>query len=236
MSLRPFFSFYGGKWRDAPRLYPAPTRTRIVEPFAGSAGYSLRYPDADVTLCDIDPEIAGLWRYLIQVTPAEVRRLPDFGDADTVDDLNICQEARTLIGFWLNRGSSSSRKRPSRWMREGLRPGSFWGERVRQTIASQVDAIKHWRIIEGCYEQCPNLDATWFVDPPYQGAGRHYRYGSDRINFARLGDWCRTRRGQCIACEAQGATWLPFRPLASTKTTRKGKRSPEAMWTAENVA
>jgi len=66
--------------------------------------------------------------------------------------------------------------------------------------------------------------------------GRHYRYGSDRIDFAHLGEWCRARQGQVIACEAQGATWLPFQPLASTKTTRKGRRSAEAVWTTENAA
>ena len=33
--LRPFFGFYGGKWRDSPRHYPPPAHTRIIEPFAG---------------------------------------------------------------------------------------------------------------------------------------------------------------------------------------------------------
>jgi site-specific DNA-adenine methylase len=35
-NLRPFFTFYGGKWRAAP-FYDAPTHGHIVEPFAGSA-------------------------------------------------------------------------------------------------------------------------------------------------------------------------------------------------------
>jgi hypothetical protein len=49
--LRPFFGYYGGKWRDAVKHYPPPEHTRIVEPFAASAGYSLRYPDRKVILC-----------------------------------------------------------------------------------------------------------------------------------------------------------------------------------------
>jgi hypothetical protein len=36
VSLRPFWRYYGGKWRAAPR-YPRPTHDTIIEPFAGAA-------------------------------------------------------------------------------------------------------------------------------------------------------------------------------------------------------
>ena len=39
--LKPFWRYYGGKYRAAP-AYPPPRLGTIVEPFAGSAGYSLR--------------------------------------------------------------------------------------------------------------------------------------------------------------------------------------------------
>ena len=32
-TIRPFFGFYGGKWRDAPKYYPVPEHDTIVEPF-----------------------------------------------------------------------------------------------------------------------------------------------------------------------------------------------------------
>jgi hypothetical protein len=38
--LRPFFSYYGAKW-GLGRHYSAPAHWTVVEPFAGSAGYSL---------------------------------------------------------------------------------------------------------------------------------------------------------------------------------------------------
>jgi hypothetical protein len=38
--LRPLFGLYGAKWRLAGRL-PSPEHDDVVEPFAGSAGYSL---------------------------------------------------------------------------------------------------------------------------------------------------------------------------------------------------
>ena len=54
--LRPFFGYYGGKWRDALKHYPEPDHETIVEPFAGSAGFSLRYAHRKIILCEIDPE------------------------------------------------------------------------------------------------------------------------------------------------------------------------------------
>ena len=144
--LRPFFGYYGGKWRDAIKHYPKPQYDTIVEPFAGSAGFSLRYADRVVILCEIDPVLAEVWRYLIRVRAKEILSIPDIALDESVDDLDIPQEAKWLVGFWLNRGTSSPRKSPSKWMRDGIRPGSFWGPRVRQTIASQVDSIRHWKL------------------------------------------------------------------------------------------
>jgi DNA (cytosine-5)-methyltransferase 1 len=229
--LRPFFTFYGGKWRDAVKHYPAPAHATIVEPFAGSAGYALRYYDRNVVLYDIDPVIVGVWDYLIHVSHAEIRAIPDVPMDGHVDDLKIPQEARWLVGFWLNAGTSMPRKTPSRWMRDGTRPGTFWGDRARNTIASQVDAIRHWQVRRSSYTEIAPLPlATWFVDPPYQVAGKHYRFGSKGIDFAHLGRWCQDLPGQVVVCENEGANWLPFTPLTDTKTTRKGTRSFEAIW------
>ena len=75
-ALRPFFGFYGGKWRDAPKHYPAPLHDSIVEPFAGSAGYSVRYPTRNVILGERDPVIYGVWDYLIHVPAREIIPAP----------------------------------------------------------------------------------------------------------------------------------------------------------------
>jgi hypothetical protein len=228
--MRPFFSYYGGKWRAAPK-YPAPAHDTIVEPFAGSAGYAVRHHGRKVRLYDIDPIICGVWDYLIRVGAEEVRSLPLA--FDTVDDLAVCQEAKWLIGFWINKGVASPRKRPAAWIRQGIRPNSTWGEAVRGRIASQVDLIRHWTIAECSYEQIPNLTATWFVDPPYQGkCGRHYRF--HRVDFAALGRWCRGREGQAIVCEQAGADWLPFRSLGAVKGTLGPTH--EMIWTNEAAA
>lgn len=229
--LRPFFGYYGGKWRDTLKHYPRPAHRTIVEPFAGSAGYSLRYAGHVVILCEIDPVLSEVWRYLIRVKPSEIRAIPDVQPDGSVDDLRICQEAKWLVGFWLNRGAASPRRSPSKWMRDRIRPGSFWGERVRERIATQVGSIRHWQIVNCSYEDCPSpKEATWFIDPPYECAGRHYRFGSEQIDYDALAIWCRERPGQVIVCENDGATWLPFRDLADVKTTRANRRSKEVVW------
>ena len=72
-------------------------------------------------------------------------------------------------------------------------------------------------MFEGSYHEAPDVRATWFVDPPYVGAGTHYRCSSKAIDFDHLGAWCVDRRGQVLVCENEGATWLPFAPFREIK-------------------
>ncbi len=236
--LRPFFSYFGSKWSLATK-YPCPCpRTggsRIIEPFAGSAAYSLLHYTKKVQLYDKDPIIIGVWQYLINATPDEIRKLPLIRHDQTVDDLKVSQEARWLIGFWLNKAKSSPAKRPGAWMRKGFQGYQFWGEKIRERIAQQVPYIKHWKAEVSDYDSIPNVKATWFVDPPYQDKGKFYRMGSSEIDFPKLGQWCRQLNGQVIVCENEGADWLPFRPFRTVKATTKrgGKavQSVEVIWT-----
>lgn len=239
IALRPFFTYFGGKWRAAPH-YPKPAHGSIVEPFAGAAGYSLRHPDLAVTLNDLDPVVAGTWDFLIRAPEAEILALPlHDGTWQTVDDLNIPQEARWLIGWWLNKATTQPGKRLSKWGRDGASPGDFWGETIRTRIASQQRHIRHWKITNHTYADVPNGAHTWFIDPPYAEAGKRYRHGSNSINFPHLGAWCRERTGQVIVAENDGATWLPFRPFRDAQSTAGHRRtgiSREVIWTNEEAA
>ncbi len=231
--LRPFFPFFGSKWRDANR-YPAP-RGAVAEPFAGSAGYSCYYNPRAVTLVDVDPILVGVWRYLIAVTPAEVRALPDVEPGASVDDLpGLCEEARWLIGFWLNRGSSTPKKRRTRFSSEEGDAQLVWGTRARERIASQVEKIRHWTVREGAYHTLDGDFATWFVDPPYVAMGRYYRMKLAPEEYPALATWCRARPGEVIVCEQRGATWLPFGPLGHLKSQRGV--SEEVVWTQRRAA
>lgn len=212
--MRPFFSFFGGKWALS-RHYPAPEHATIIEPFAGSAGYATRHAERRVILVERDPVIASIWRYLIAVTADDVFRLP-LDVSGGVDELKCCEEARCLIGFWVARGVTAPRKNATSWMQSGRWPSSFWGERVRARIARQVDGIRHWKLIEGDYSAAPDIEATWMLDPPYVEEGYHYRYHA--LDYSDLARWTRARSGLVIASEAVGATWLPFTPFREIKS------------------
>lgn len=233
--LRPFFNFYGGKWRAAPH-YPAPRYARVVEPFAGAAGYSTRHHDRDIVLVERDPIIAGLWRWLIGASRDEILALP-LKIPTTVRDLGLAPGPSALIGFWVTGAANGPRQSPCKWMRERVNPSSgYWGDPVRARIADQVSAIKHWTVIEGDYTDAPTEDATYFVDPPYANkAGSYYRMKF--TGHAALGEWCQTRPGQVIVCENDGATWLPFRhfrDIQSSSSAGHGKKiSKEAIWLSD---
>jgi len=233
--LRPFFHYFGAKWSAGAR-YPKPSFPHIVEPFAGSACYSLRYYDRKVTLIDLDPIVAGIWDYLINVKESEVLSLPMLGPYGSVDDLgDIPQEAKWLVGFWLVVAVGQPAKRVGGWMRKKLEGTSetwgdtFWSPRMRERIASQLKHIRHWDVACGSYESIGPMEATWYVDPPYQVKGKGYKYHD--IDYGHLGDWCLGLRGQVIVCEQRGATWLPFESLHECKST-KGK-SHEAIYYKE---
>lgn len=231
--LRPFFPYYGSKWSLA-GCYPRPRHGRVIEPFAGSACYSLHHHSRDVVLVERDPIIAELWRWLLRVTPEEVLALPDLEPGQSTDDLDVCPAARSLIGFWSNAGTATPMKSATTWAKAS--PGGstlYWHSRprrIRLRIARQLPAIRHWTVVEGeAMATTIYGAATWFIDPPYQGRpGRYYRYGSEGIDYAELGAWCQSLPGQVIACEQAGADWLPFEPVGVVNGQR-GK-SREVAW------
>ena len=234
--LRPFLSYYGSKFRAAPK-YPQPAHDTIVEPFAGAAGYALRYPERRVVLVERDPRLAGIWRFLIRARAEDVLALPLMDLDATVDDLPACDpDGRELIRAWLQGGARNGKNSFSSMAKRNLTDNpntpKFWGAACRARIASQVSAIKHWTIIEGDYIEAPDIVGTWFVDPPYDNAaGRVYRY--HKLDYPALGAWCRARRGQVLVCENKGASWLPFRPLYDMSNNWNGdttKQTVEMLW------
>lgn len=228
--MRPFFSYFGGKWRAAPR-YPRPEHDLVIEPFAGSAGYSVRFDARRVLLFDLDSYVVATWRYLIGASRAEIESLPDLAPDQTVADLRVCEEARWLIGWWLSSGSAQPKRSQGRWARQIISGDHSWGDggkagwrpAIRDRIASQVDMIREWKIEHASYRDAPDVDATWFVDPPYQVAGRYYRHSE--VDYADVASFVRSRRGLVIACEQHGADWLPFTAVGAIKATAGSNRS-----------
>jgi hypothetical protein len=230
MRMRPFFTYLGGKYKLAARLGP-PQRAHVIEPFAGSAGFSVFWNPRRVTLIERDPVIAAIWQYLIRVRASEILALP--AHISHVDDLSprVCQEARCLIGFWLNHGLAQPGRSRSNWAWEYR--DYFWSEKIRRRLARQVGQIRHWRVIEGDYTGVPDLQGHWHIDAPYIGeAGR--RYTHNEIDYQRLADWCLRRPGFAQVCEGAGATWLPFEEYAWISNRHRSGIHVETVFEAEN--
>lgn len=118
---------------------------------------------------------------------------------------------------------------------------AFWGPGCKARIAKHLKFIRHWKIYNCSYEECPvTAPSTWFIDPPYKNppgtqTGTVYTFGSSKIDYEHLSQWCRTRPGQVIVCEEAQADWLPFRPLWSGGGSHSNKRKrTEGIWTNDD--
>lgn len=212
------FSYYGSKSKIV-HLYPEPIHDTIIEPFAGSARYSLRYFDRVVKLYDKSDYVVEVWKYLIQASVTDILTLPDVPSKVHLDNYKGLSDAeRYLIGFHLCRGKAKPRK---------VGHGQNSWARDKQRIADSLWKIRHWKIEKRGYVLIPNQTATWFVDPPYKNTqerpGNSDRYPEGNIDYSFLAAWCRARRGQVIVCEGEGADYLPFELLATTNANTNSK-------------
>lgn len=278
------FSYYGSKSKII-HLYPPPMFGTVVEPFAGSARYALRYPDRKVVINDLDPTIYGIWKWLVEEATVErVMAWPELKVGERLDQCdNLTQEERDILGFAVVSGADSPRHQVTLFADKSQLPKSdpryrpngqiklmkdavlrhlscaeltkperdllgfvvnsgaaiphhqvtdraeFYQKRLKNRLNSSVSRIKHWKVRNVPYYDLPNIRATWYVDPPYCGpAGRYYKY--NQIDYERLAEWCRTRKGQVIVCEGAGAEWLPFRPLGTTARGTRRSLSAEKWW------
>ena len=101
-------------------------------------------------------------------------------------------------------------------------------DRYKNFIAENLYKVKHWEIRNGDYTDLDNIEATWFIDPPYQYGWKYYRYNNKGIDYVKLADWCKNRNGQVIVCENTKADWLDFKPLV--EMNGQLHKTMEAIW------
>lgn len=226
------FYFYGGKRRLA-RFYPAPDYRVVVEPFAGSAAYSVthvvpvkgkRAVDR-IILIEKDKRVYDTWVKLLAMDVDEVLNypIPDAG-------------ARTS-DFLLMTSACSNRIARTEEMTVTTRMPVVLRRMFKQIAAVLPHVKERIEIVHGDYTEAENIEATWFIDPPYhvdgraQSRGMGYAEGcnSYALDYEALADWCRSRRGQRIVCEQQGATWLPFNHLRRARNSI-GNEAAEVVW------
>lgn len=229
--MQPFFKYFGGKHKLA-RQYGRPRCEHVIEPFAGAAGYSVYWEPKKVTLIERNPVVYGVWDFLKHVSPKEVLRLP--ANISHVDELppRVCQEAKWLIGFWFDRQPKPAVSR-SNWARIPWKAANYWSETIKQRIAAQVDKIRHWEIIEGSYDDAPDVKAHWHIDPPYDNAAGDL-YTLHDIDRQALARWCKSRHGWRQVCENDGANWLAFKPFSILPTHQGRGYSAEVVHESSN--
>lgn len=215
------FSYYGSKGKIVD-YYPPPKHKRLIEPFAGSARYSLKWFDRDVTLYDKYPVIIDVWKYLQQASEKDILALPRLERGEKFKDhTQLSEIEKKFYGFITQAGSTGER----------YTVGTMQGVNVDadlKKIAKQLFKIRHWEIKQGSYDEIENEEATWFIDPPYQFGGHEYKCSNKNIDFYKLAEWCKERKGQAIVCENTKATWLPFKPMKEMQGTMF--KTTEAIW------
>lgn len=212
--------YYYGRKKQLARHYPPPRYPLIVEPFAGSAAYALHENNwrREVLLIEKDERVAAIWEWLIRdATPAQVERLPDLKVGDRSSEFLHIVHAATKMAFHY------------RTIKVTPVLARNW-EISKRVIASSLHKVRHWTVVCADYSAAPDVEATWFIDPPYKHAsGQGYRHGSAQLDYAALASWVTGRRGEVICCEGENGDYLPFEPLEPCRGVA-GKVSQERVY------
>ncbi len=212
--------YYYGRKKQIVRHYPPPRYDVIIEPFAGAAAYSLYYNTlaARVILIEKDEKVAAIWKWLIhEATAEDIAALPDLKPGERSTEFLHIIHAATKMAFAFKR------------IKVTPVLARNW-EISRRVFAKHLNETKHWEIICGDYTKAPNIEATWFIDPPYRGEpGMGYRHSSAHLDYMALAKWVQSRKGDIICCEGAGADYLPFRHLLDLKGVA-GKTSREMIF------
>lgn len=212
--------YYYGRKKQLAKHYPSPNYDVIIEPFSGSAAYSL-YQDnwkKDVILIEKDKSVTDIWDWLINEASVEqIKNLPDLSVGEKSSEFLHIIHAATKMAF--------------KYKTIKVTPvlARNW-EISKRVMAESLEKVRHWQIICGDYSLAPDIEATWFIDPPYKmDPGMGYRYSSAMLDYQELAVWAKNRKGEVIFCEGLHGDYLPFVPLKELKGVA-GKSSKEVIF------
>lgn len=244
--MKQFFKHFGSKARLAHRL-PPPRFNTLIEPFAGSAAYTVLHakPTDTVLLYDTNERVCMIWDFLIHATEKTILSLPvrEIHEGKDIRELGLSHEEFLFLQRWITLSGSHQYSMPPCLRGDGS-ASDKWGTKVRARIARQVNMIRHWKIEQSPYTTAPDIEAHWHIDPPYQSNKIGFsEYKCEPPDYESLAQWCLSRRGDVTVHEQYGAEWLPFETLNSHSCTsaqqKNGKEkiaAHEVYWTNEKRA
>jgi len=212
--------YYYGRKKQIAKHYPTPNFDCIIEPFAGSAAYSFHADNwnKQVILIEKDEKVFAIWEWLInEATPSAIRNMPDLKPGEKSSEFLHIIHAATKMAF--------------KYKTIKVTPvlARNW-EISKRVMSENLFKIKHWSVICGDYSTAPNIEATWFIDPPYKSEpGMGYAQSSALVDYSSLSTWCLERKGEIICCEGEYGDYLPFSTLLNLKGVA-GKSSKEKIF------
>jgi hypothetical protein len=103
------WSYYGSKSKIV-GYYPEPNKDLIIEPFAGSARYALKYWERNVMICDKYERLINIWKYLQVASVRDIENLPILKRGENLNNFQfICKEEKDLLGFMIQAGVNAPR-------------------------------------------------------------------------------------------------------------------------------
>ena len=138
------WSYYGNKNRIA-KHYPKPIYDTIIEPFSGSAWYSVLKYDV----------IYNIWNWLINdCDSSTILNNSDFYEGEDIKTKSLRKEHLDLIGFCINRASVAPCSIVQKWSCQS-KINYDWASTVSfqlKRIAKLLPEIRHWSITYGDYK------------------------------------------------------------------------------------
>jgi len=212
--------YYYGRKKQIAKHYPSPNYDVIVEPFAGAAAYAFHADNwkKQVILIEKDQRVADIWDWLInEASPQEIKNLPDLKPGEKSSEFLHIIHAATKQAF--------------KYKTIKVTPvlARNW-EISKRVMSENLDKVAHWEIVCGDYTLAPDIEATWFIDPPYKNEpGMGYHHSSAMMDYQALAAWAKIRKGEVIFCEGLFGDYLPFKPLLELKGVA-GKTSKEVVF------
>jgi hypothetical protein len=212
--------YYFGRKGDLAKTYPEPLYDLVIEPFAGSMAYTLFHRPKMALGIEANERVVDLWWRLRDMSMREIRAMPVPEIGERTDDL-----------YWVLASASNTslevRGRTVTWFMD-----MRLERQKRLTIKHHAYVRGHVLYQHGDYTDAPDIEATWFIDPPYEGVTG---YGNEPLDYAALAEWVLSRRGQVIVCEGAQGSWLPFQDhhvLRGVNSGQGGTAHREQAWTA----